>query len=243
MTRLQQLFAEQGQSPWLDDLKRGHLRSGELGRLIGAGIRGVIANPTIFEHAIAGSEDYDEQFASLTRRHVGVEDAYWDLVIDDIVHVLHLRPAAVAGARWMAEDPEGVAVLRRGFRVLVDKLGLERTLGNRVLPPPAPGRPDQAAFAQLTHDFWYHLLWAAKKLRRGELWIAAQTCNCHLKGLLVTLLAWHTTRPSPWPTPGTAAASWSAGPILRRCASFAMPRLGTASSYQVTPSVRSRARP
>jgi transaldolase len=93
MTRLQQLFAEQGQSPWLDNLKRGYLRSGELGRLIRAGIRGVTANPTIFEHAIAESEDYDEQFASLIRRHVGVEDAYWDLVIDDIVHALHmLRP-------------------------------------------------------------------------------------------------------------------------------------------------------
>jgi transaldolase len=93
MTRLQQLFAEQGQSPWLDNLKRGYLRTGELGRLIGAGIRGVTTNPTIFEHAIAGSEDYDEQFASLTRRHVGVEDAYWDLLIDDVVHALHiLRP-------------------------------------------------------------------------------------------------------------------------------------------------------
>jgi transaldolase len=93
MTRLQQLFAEQGQSAWLDNLKRDHLRSGELGRVIGAGIRGVTTNPTIFEHAIAGSEDYHEQFTSLTRRHVAVEDAYWDLVIDDIVHALHLlRP-------------------------------------------------------------------------------------------------------------------------------------------------------
>lgn len=93
MTRLQQLFAEQGQSAWLDNLKRDHLRSGELGRLIAAGIRGVTTNPTIFEHAIAGSEDYHQQFTSLTRRHVAVEDAYWDLVIDDIVHALHLlRP-------------------------------------------------------------------------------------------------------------------------------------------------------
>jgi hypothetical protein len=75
----------------------------------------------------------------------------------------------VAAATRMTEDPDGRAVLRRGFRVLVDKLGLEATLRKVAAPPPAPGLPDQAAFAQLTHDFWYHLVWAAKKLRRGEL--------------------------------------------------------------------------
>ena len=93
MTRLQQLFAEQGQSPWLDNIKRSYLRSGELARLVGTGIRGVTANPTIFELAIAGSADYDEQFRSLTERNLGVEDAYWDLVIDDIENALRiLRP-------------------------------------------------------------------------------------------------------------------------------------------------------
>lgn len=97
---------------------------------------------------------------------------------------------AVAAARRMAQDPEGRAVLRRGFRVLVDKLGLEATLRTGAAAPATPELPDQAAFAQLSHDFWYHLVWAAKKLGRGELWIATQTCNCHLKGLLVTLLAW-----------------------------------------------------
>jgi hypothetical protein len=30
VTRLQQLFADQGQSPWLDNLKRSHLRDGRL---------------------------------------------------------------------------------------------------------------------------------------------------------------------------------------------------------------------
>jgi transaldolase len=103
VTRLHQLFAEHGQSPWLDDIKRSYLRSGELGRLIESGIRGVTANPTIFErgwagtgsglHAIAGSDGYSDEFRLLTKRHVAVEDAYWDLVIDDVVDALHvLRP-------------------------------------------------------------------------------------------------------------------------------------------------------
>jgi aminoglycoside 6-adenylyltransferase len=67
----------------------------------------------------------------------------------------------VAAAMGMAQDPEVMAVLRRGFQVLVDTLGREATLRNSATPPPTTGLPDQAAFAQLTHDFWYHLVWAA----------------------------------------------------------------------------------
>jgi aminoglycoside 6-adenylyltransferase len=118
----------------------------------------------------------------------------------------------VAAARRMAEDPEGMAVLRRGFRILVDTLDLEADLRDSAARPSPPSLPDQAAFAELTHDFWYHLVWAAKKLRRGELWIATQTCNCHLKGLLVTLLGWHTRAAEP------LADTWHGGRFLERWA-------------------------
>jgi transaldolase len=90
MTRLQQLFTEQRQSPWLDNLTRGHITGGRLARYVGDGIRGVTSNPTIFEKAIAGSADYDDQFRALVTAGVPVEDAYWELVIDDIHHALHL---------------------------------------------------------------------------------------------------------------------------------------------------------
>jgi len=92
MTTLQQLFEEQGQSPWLDNLKRGYFRDGTLSRLVDLGIRGVTSNPTIFQKAIAASADYDDEFAEAVRR-VSVEDAYWELVLDDIRHACDvLRP-------------------------------------------------------------------------------------------------------------------------------------------------------
>lgn len=83
MTRLHDLFAEQGQSPWIDNLARTGLRSGHLRQLVDDGIRGVTSNPTIFQKAIAGSSDYDEQFQGLLRNHP-VEEAYWEMVFDDI---------------------------------------------------------------------------------------------------------------------------------------------------------------
>ena len=93
MTRLQQLYAEQGQSPWLDNLTRGYLRDGTLRRMIGRGIRGVTANPTIIAKAIQGSEEYDEQLRSLLSVGLSAEDAYWELAISDITDALEvLRP-------------------------------------------------------------------------------------------------------------------------------------------------------
>jgi transaldolase len=93
VTKLQQLHREQGQSPWLDNLTRHHLRSGKLRQLMAGGIRGVTSNPTIFAKAISGSADYDDEFRALMGRGTSVTDAYWQMVIDDIEEALaQLRP-------------------------------------------------------------------------------------------------------------------------------------------------------
>jgi transaldolase len=55
-----------GQSPWLDYITRELLTSGRLARLIrDDGLLGMTSNPTIFEKAITGSDDYDEEVGSL----------------------------------------------------------------------------------------------------------------------------------------------------------------------------------
>ena len=84
MTKLQQLFVECGQSPWLDNLTRPYLRDGTLARMVSEGIRGVTANPTIFARAIQGSDEYDDQFRTLITAGTTVTDAYWELVIQDV---------------------------------------------------------------------------------------------------------------------------------------------------------------
>ncbi|MDP9440756.1 MAG: transaldolase [Actinomycetota bacterium] len=92
MTRLHDLYDQHGQSPWVDNLTRTGLRSGHLRRLVEDGIRGVTSNPTIFQKAIAGSSDYDQQFQSLLRNRT-VEEAYWEMVFEDIAAALEeLRP-------------------------------------------------------------------------------------------------------------------------------------------------------
>jgi len=127
MTPLQCLYAEYGQSPWLDNLTRGYLRDGTLARMVAEGIRGVTANPSIFSKAIVGSADYDEQFAALTAAGCPLEDVYWQLVVDDITAALAvLRPvydasggtdgfASVEVAAELAGDTQATLVAARAL--------------------------------------------------------------------------------------------------------------------------------
>lgn len=93
MTRLHQLYDEQGQSPWLDNLTRPYLQDGTLARYVRDGIRGVTANPTILAKAMEGSDAYDEQFGRLVAAGRSATEVFWDLAVDDISGALAvLRP-------------------------------------------------------------------------------------------------------------------------------------------------------
>ncbi len=78
------LHDDHGQSPWLDNLKRGYLTSGQLVALRDRGVRGLTSNPSIFQKAIQGSTDYDEQFNEIAADAGPIIDDYWSLVIRDI---------------------------------------------------------------------------------------------------------------------------------------------------------------
>lgn len=84
MNRLTALSQQLGQSPWLDNLKRSYLTTGELAAIRDRGVRGLTSNPSIFQKAIQGSPDYDEQFRRLVVDDHPVIDDYWAMVLSDI---------------------------------------------------------------------------------------------------------------------------------------------------------------
>jgi transaldolase / glucose-6-phosphate isomerase len=76
---------ELGQSPWHDNIRRKQLVSGELKKMIKDGdITGLTSNPTIFEQAIAKSNDYDEQLRELALKDKSADDIFDAMAIDDI---------------------------------------------------------------------------------------------------------------------------------------------------------------
>ena len=83
MTKLHEL-AELGQAIWLDYISRSLIAAGELQELVDQGLRGVTSNPSIFEKAIAGSADYDEDLNRLVRDGRSVAEIYENLAMTDI---------------------------------------------------------------------------------------------------------------------------------------------------------------
>jgi transaldolase / glucose-6-phosphate isomerase len=92
MTKLHELH-QLGQSVWLDYIRRQFLKDGGLQTAVEQGVRGVTSNPSIFEKAIAGSNDYDEAMKQLVSDGKSVEEIYEALVIEDIQQAADiLRP-------------------------------------------------------------------------------------------------------------------------------------------------------
>lgn len=83
-----------GQSLWLDNITRGLLTSGTLARYIsGLAVSGLTSNPTIFEHAIRNSNDYDEAIRQKALAGVSDEAVFFELALEDLTQAADIfRP-------------------------------------------------------------------------------------------------------------------------------------------------------
>jgi transaldolase/glucose-6-phosphate isomerase len=74
-----------GTAVWLDQIRRSLTQSGELQRLVDEdSLRGVTSNPAIFEKAILGSADYDDQIEALARAGCNPRAIYQQIAIQDV---------------------------------------------------------------------------------------------------------------------------------------------------------------
>ena len=118
----------------------------------------------------------------------------------------------VSALERLESSENAAALVRRGYRVLVDKIGLEDRLDALAATPPPHNAPTQHDLAELASDFWYHALWVAKKLRRGEVYIAIECLDGYIKERLVSLIEWHAHALDP------AVDTWHGGRFLERWA-------------------------
>ena len=88
MNNLQKL-EQLGQSIWYDNISRGVIVRGELKKMVEEGLLGVTSNPTIFDKAISGSNDYDEQIRQIVELNPQVDAA-------EIIQALMVRDIQMA---------------------------------------------------------------------------------------------------------------------------------------------------
>ena len=78
-------LTEAGVSVWLDQIRSSLVTGGELARMVrGECLRGVTTNPSIFEKAILGSTDYDEELEAMAREQLDAKTIYERLAIRDV---------------------------------------------------------------------------------------------------------------------------------------------------------------
>jgi transaldolase len=83
-----------GQSIWLDNITRDLLKTGRLRRYIDEfSVTGLTSNPTIFDHAIKNSGDYDDAIKSKLAEGKSGEKLFFELALDDLTQAADLfRP-------------------------------------------------------------------------------------------------------------------------------------------------------
>jgi len=110
---------EQGQSIWLDYIRRSLITSGDLGRLIEEdGVRGMTSNPTIFEKSIAGGEEYDDSIRKALEGDANgdAKALYEAIAIEDI----RMATDALAPVYEESEGADGYVSLEVSPRLAAD---------------------------------------------------------------------------------------------------------------------------
>jgi transaldolase len=83
-SRLAQVAAR-GQSVWIDLLSRELVHSGELKRLVDeCSVTGLTSNPSIFQKAIAGGGDYDDQIRASLEHTDDPREVFLQLAVEDV---------------------------------------------------------------------------------------------------------------------------------------------------------------
>ena len=85
---------------------------------------------------------------------------------------------------------EGVAswVMNRGYEILYDAEGFSTLLEEHISHELKPTDLAEPEFNNMVNDFFFHTVWASKKILRGELWTAKMCIDAYLKNYLLKMI-------------------------------------------------------
>jgi transaldolase len=141
--RATRILHDLGQSLWLDNVTRELVNSGTLRRYIeDLSVTGLTSNPTIFDHAIKNSRDYDDDIARKAPSAKSREDLFFDLALADLAKAaemflpVHARTDGVDG--WVSLEVSPL-LAHDTERTLASARSLHRRSGQPNLLIKIPG--------------------------------------------------------------------------------------------------------
>jgi len=150
-------LTEAGVSVWLDQIQRTLVQGGELARMVAEeSLRGVTSNPSIFEKAILGSHDYDEELAAMAGDGLDAQAIYERIGVRDVqlgadvLAAVHEQSGGRDGFVSMEVAPE---LAHGGERTLDAARSFWKTLDRPNVMIKIPGTPEGvAAIEQAIHE-------------------------------------------------------------------------------------------
>jgi aminoglycoside 6-adenylyltransferase len=79
-------------------------------------------------------------------------------------------------------------VMNRGYALLYDSGDYADLIPKFFTPAVSRSKMNEEEFSNTVNDFYFHNIWACKKLRRGELWSAKMCIDAYLKNLLLKMI-------------------------------------------------------
>ena len=104
---------------------------------------------------------------------------------DKDVDMIMLTPEQFEGA-----IKEGVAqwVMNRGYEVLYDVMDFTSLLKKYIIHSVTAPSITEDEFTNMVNDFYFHDIWAYKKLKRGEIWSAKNCVDSYMKRYLLRMI-------------------------------------------------------
>lgn len=89
---------------------------------------------------------------------------------------------------------EGIAswIMNRGYTVMYDAMDVTKLLKATIVTEVFPTDLTEKEYINMVNDFYFHVIWAAKKLLRGELWSAKMCMDAYLKNYLLAIIEMYT---------------------------------------------------
>lgn len=95
--------------------------------------------------------------------------------------------------QFVSTVTDGVAneVMNRGYLVLYDDMDITPLLEKHIIPSVRTVSMSENEFINIVNDFFFHTVWASKKILRGEMWVAKMCIDAYLKNHLLSVIEYN----------------------------------------------------
>ncbi len=95
--------------------------------------------------------------------------------------------------QFISAITDGVAneVMNRGYLVMYDDMDITPLLEKHIVPSVRTISMTESEYSNIVNDFWFHTIWASKKILRGEIWVAKMCIDAYLKNYLLSVIEYN----------------------------------------------------